>query len=54
MKKDKETSLVEGFIRLPGDKYATQFFDCKNEKELREKARKFLNVKRLPQGTEVW
>ncbi|MDD3467815.1 MAG: hypothetical protein PHE67_11765 [Campylobacterales bacterium] len=45
---------IKGYVRFAGDFFATQFFGCKNEKELRAKAREFLGVKRLPQGTEVW
>jgi len=45
---------IRGFVRFAGDFFATQFFGCKNEKELRAKAREFLGVKRLPAGTDVW
>lgn len=37
-----------------GDVYATQLFDCDTETEARQKAREFLGVNRLPNGTEIW
>jgi len=40
-------------VRIPGDVYALSF-ECKTTDEAREKAREFLGVRRLPNGTEVW
>lgn len=42
------------FVRFQGDFFATQFFDCKTERDVRVKARAFLGVNRLPNNTEIW
>ncbi len=42
------------FVHFPGDVYAIEFFDCKNLQEVKQSARKFLGVSRLPKGTEIW
>jgi hypothetical protein len=49
-----KTNEIEWFVRFPGDFYATQFFDCVSEKDVRVKARRFLGVNRLPNNTEIW
>lgn len=42
------------FVRFTGSFFATQFFGCETEKDVRAKARIFLGVTRLPNGTEIW
>lgn len=42
------------YAHFPGDIYAIQFFDISNMKDLKEAARNFLGVKRLPNGTQLW
>jgi len=42
------------FVRFQGDFFATQFFGCATENDVKVKARKFLGVKRLPNNTEIW
>lgn len=42
------------FVRFEGDFFATQFFDCQSENDVRVKAREYLDVKRLPNNTDIW
>lgn len=42
------------FVRFRGDFFATQFFGCETENDVRTKAREFLGVSRLPNNTEIW
>ncbi len=42
------------FARFQGDIFATQFFGCETERDVRTKAREFLGVKRLPNNTDIW
>ncbi len=43
-----------GFAMFKGDIYATEFYDVASIKELKQKARDWLGVNRLPNGTEFW
>lgn len=45
---------IKWFARFQGNFFATQFFGCKTEKDVRVKARGFLGVNRLPNNTEIW
>lgn len=51
-----DTNIIEikWFARFQGDFFATQFFGCKTENDVRSKARDYLGVKRLPNNTEIW
>ena len=42
------------YAMFRGDVYATQLFDCNTKEEAKQKAREFLGVQRLPNGTEVY
>jgi hypothetical protein len=42
------------FVRFQGDFFATQFFGCETETDVRTKARDFLGVNRLPNNTDIW
>lgn len=50
----KSNKVKKWFVHFPGDGYATEFFDCKNLQEVKDSARKFLGVSRLPKGTQIW
>ncbi len=43
-----------GFAMFRGDIYAIEFFNVSSIKELKQKAREWLGVNRLPNGTEFW
>jgi uncharacterized protein YcbX len=43
-----------GFAMFKGDAYATEFFNVSSIKDLKQKARDWLDVNRLPNGTEFW
>lgn len=43
--------MIKAYVLFPRDIYAIEFFGVKNIKELKQKARDFLGVKRLPNGT---
>ncbi len=42
------------FVLFPDNFYAIEFFDVNSINELKQEARKFLGVNRLPNGTECW
>ena len=50
----KSKKVKKWFVHFPGDVYATEFFDCKSLQEVKDSARKFLGVSRLPKGTQIW
>lgn len=50
----KTKSNKTWFAMFPGDAFATQFYDCNSMKELKQAAREFLGVQRLPRGTQLW
>lgn len=50
----RKTIEKKWFARFQGDFFATQFFSCETEKDVRAKARIFLGVNRLPNNTEIW
>jgi len=50
----KSNKVKKWFVHFPGDVYATEFFDCKSLQEVKDSARKFLGVSRLPKGTQIW
>ncbi|MBZ4688672.1 MAG: hypothetical protein PWQ96_2089 [Clostridia bacterium] len=41
------------FVRFPGNFYPDNFYG-KDEQDARRQARKWLEVSRLPKGTELW
>jgi hypothetical protein len=40
-------------VKLPGNFYPHDFYG-KNERDVRQQVRSWLNVNRLPRGTEIW
>jgi hypothetical protein len=51
---DNKKEYKNGFAMFKGDIYATEFFNVSSIKDLKQKARDWLDVNRLPNGTEFW
>ncbi len=50
----KNKEYKNGYAMFNGDAYAIEFFYVSSIKELKQKARDWLGVNRLPNGTEFW